>query len=245
MAFVRNGIKLKSSENQARSAVPLAKAWNERQLRIGDTVDLAEVDNPAEVHVHPNAYLPSSVLRMAYSSVGRSIDDTGIGDRKASLTALEGVAGIISSAAARRFQADVSVMRRLGSPFVLARHYDWSPWNVAFGTLQAKIAPLARYYRHDGQKWVAVPYSEMLRTCRRGSLDRGVLELFAQTVEVSCPTLRVRECTHHDSVYSIVVCSFVRSCFVLLCVGGAPKGVRTKGVRQKLFPVAILAQAFG
>ena len=26
---------------------------------------------------------------------------------------------------------------------------------------------------------------------------------------------------------------------------GAPKGVRTKGVRQKLFPVAILAQAFG
>ena len=152
MCFVRSKIKLKSSENQARSAVPLAKAWSDRQVRRGDTVDLAEVDNAAELHTHPNAYLPSSVLRMAYSSVGRSIDDTGIGDRKAGLTALEGVAGIISSAAARRFQADVSLMRRLGSPFVLARHYDWSPWNVAFGSLQAKVAPLARYYHHDGQK---------------------------------------------------------------------------------------------
>ena len=148
MAFVRSKIKVKSSESQARSAVPLAKAWNDRQVRCGDTVDLAEVDNAVELPTHPNAYLPSSVLRMAYSSVGRSIDD----DRKAGLTALEGVAGIISSAAARRFQADVSLMRRLGSPFVLARHYDWSPWNVAFGSLQAKVAPLARYYHHDGQK---------------------------------------------------------------------------------------------
>ena len=176
MAFVRRGIKLKSSEDRARSAEPLAKAWNHSRTRYGDTVDLAEdVDGPT----HPNAFRPSAILEFAYSSVGRHLRRHGLDGSTHHLDTLVGVAGIMRSAAARHSQADLAVLRRLRLPFVFARHYDFSPWKVAFGSLQAEIMPHARYYQHNGERWVAVAYQEMHQRFR-GNLRYGVSELLAK-----------------------------------------------------------------
>lgn len=70
-------------------------------------------------------------------------------------------------------------------PFVVTKHYDFTPKRLSFGALHAQVMPWARYFQHNGKKWVTVPYEEMTQKYR--VLHFGVLEVFAQCHSLHFP----------------------------------------------------------
>jgi hypothetical protein len=71
-------------------------------------------------------------------------------------------------------------------PFVVTKHYDFTPARLAFGSMQDELMPWARYFKHNGRKWVVVPFEEM-HAKYKGHLRYGTLELFAQCNTLSFP----------------------------------------------------------
>jgi hypothetical protein len=61
----------------------------------------------------------------------------------------------------------VAMLRRLGRPFIVSRFYDATPTRVCFGKLQAELMPHARYFKHDGTRWVVVPVATALKQARQ------------------------------------------------------------------------------
>lgn len=132
-----------------------------QRLRQGDEVDVAGLQVEAAGPRHPNSYRPAAVLRAAWSAVGRSLERSGIDGTHRASEIITGVAGILLAAqAAKLSQAldDVSVL------FVLTRSYDFTPMQVGFGALQAELMPHARYWKHDGQRWVIAAFQERAGT---------------------------------------------------------------------------------
>ena len=84
-----------------------------------------------------------------------------------------GLAGVMWTAQTAALKR---VLGELGEPLIVLRHYDFTPTEVRFGALQAEVMPLARYWRHDGNRWQAVPFEEVSRRFG-GNLQHGTVEL--------------------------------------------------------------------
>ena len=176
MVTVRAGKVLKALQQQVGSHAPLIKAWNDERLRFGDRID----DGTEAARQHPNAFVPAAVLRMCYKAVGRRVETEGIDGSHCVLDVLAGAAGVMKHAQAQALESEVAMLRRFGTPFIVSRFYDATPTRVCFGKLQAELMHHARYYKHDGARWVVVPVADALKQAR-GNLRYGVIELMAQS----------------------------------------------------------------
>ena len=78
---------------------------------------------------------------------------------------------------------------------VLVNAYDATPLTCSFGSLASELLPHARYlHLADDGKWQLLTLEKYMHVRRRGILNVGVLEMFAQ-----CAETLIHDVEHHDT----------------------------------------------
>ena len=161
-------------------AQTLKKAWDDRQLRFGDCVGPDE----AAYASHPDTWLPSAVVKLAFRSLRGKLDREGTRGQHRPLDVVAAVAGAMELHRCEWMRAQVEHIKRIKACGFLIKHYDCTPMRLAFGGLQAKLAPLARYSIKDDAApngWKTVSFEEFCAkrpNCKQ--VRHGLLEVLAQ-----------------------------------------------------------------
>ena len=170
----------RSAQEHVDAYSKLVDAWDDRVLRVGDTV---QCSNDDEHHRrHNSSYIPKSVLRLAFTRVGKATDRDGLEGTQKSLSICTTAARAAQLAQQRASSAHLAT-----TPFVLARSYDLTPLRTDFGRIRPMLAPSARYLVPSSvgvKRWRPVPLEEYLRfkgIHTHVLPQRGVVELMGQS----------------------------------------------------------------
>lgn len=158
----------------------LKKAWDDEQLRCGDCVGPGETAHAS----HPDTWLPSAVVKLAFRSLRGKLDREGTRGQHNHLDVVAAVAGAMELHQGEWLRGQVEHIKRIKACGFLIKHYDCTPMRLAFGRLQAELAPLARYSIKDDAApngWKTVSFEEFRAkrpNCKQ--VRHGVLEVLAQ-----------------------------------------------------------------
>ena len=173
-------VAARSAQEHVDAYSKLADAWDDRVLRVGDTAQRSTDD---EHHRrHNSSYIPKSVLRLAFTRVGKATDRDGLEGTQKSLSICTTVARAAQLAQQRASSAHLAT-----TPFVLARSYGLTPLRIDFGSMRPMLAPSARYLVPSSvgvKRWRPVPLEEYLRfkgIHTHVLPQRGVVELMGQS----------------------------------------------------------------
>jgi len=167
------------------------EAWNARVVRRGDMVGNS-LDGSAGNHA--NEYIPSAVLRMAWRSLGKDVNE-----RDGVEGSHHGLAIVSASSHALLRCQDVCLEDEMHSltstPSAIVptirRLYDATPSRVRFGRLQPLLQPIARYpVLGDDGRWKCVPLNEFVHTHGGSACVRfGIVDLLAcgALLTYACP----------------------------------------------------------
>ena len=158
----------------------LSSAWDSAHpLRVGGLVKKKK-EEKQEMWQHANQYTVAGVIKLGYSGHGKSsLQREGIdgSTKQASCTA------VTASIAAELQDRQLGLrLQKKCRGFVLSKHHDGTPIEVAFGSLQDLLLPCARF-AHKGPDglWKMLPWSEYCQvTKQRIAPRKGVVEVFAQ-----------------------------------------------------------------
>ena len=169
----------------------LANAWDDvHDLRIGVQVDRSGTDDGANKNStvknwqHPNQYTVRGVIRKGFAIVGKSsVQRTGMDGSTHQSKLSTSTASIALILQDRKLREKLAGNKTRG--LVVARHHDGTPHAVQFGALQHLLVPRARYMHKnpDGSRKL-IPWDEY-KELHRIAPRSGVLELFAQQIEVA------------------------------------------------------------
>ncbi len=151
-------------------AVALARAWDGRQLRVGDTV----------MHgggLHRKTWTAQGALRLAFQAVGATDTHANRGTSHR----LQSMAATVQAEQVSELLGSLS--RRCVPWLVCPRSWDSSPNKMEFGRLSEVLAPVARYaYKPDEDTRRALLTHSQL--CKLGLKRKaGILEVCAQEAQ--------------------------------------------------------------
>lgn len=195
MSFVRaQKLQRKNSMHDQRelAGLRMLRDWHtRRQLRVGDTV----VPPRSACTVHRNRWRSEGVLFSAFREVGgraagiRSRGECALRKTHRSLLLASATAAIHEECQRRALDSILQLARagRLTAIFI-GRHYDATPLCFDYGRLAPRVAPHGRYFlpKDDGHGWRSLRLDELQQVTRRtGFPAKGVLEAFAQSVDIA------------------------------------------------------------
>ena len=198
MALLRERLRQKRDKREYHTHPlhKMADAWDDLMLREGDTAARrGPASQPSEDdhRPHKNQYRETAFLRMAFDQVGEKGGQrpggVGIMDSHRGQESLTTVTGAFCC---RQETVSIATADKLrDSSGCICLHHDGTPMHLRYGaTLQHLLEPHARYLLAtelpDGRKiWKAVSYTEYRKFFPRRYLRAGVLEVFAQSVDVT------------------------------------------------------------
>ena len=173
------------SERQGMASV--TSAFSFERLRVGDQALMPGADErDYGLMVHPNQYVPRSILMLAWQQIGKNKNPrAGIDAQRYDLAILASVAS-----ASLQHQSDLlhdvmtkEVVNSGRCPAIL-RFYDATPTRLAFGRYEDVLRPVARYavLRGKGRtlRWRIVNIDQYKKWFPRHHVRKGILEVLAQ-----------------------------------------------------------------
>ena len=163
----------------------MRRGANSRHLRKSDKTTL-------HTKPHPDAWDLSIAMQKAFGEVGgdsaqrRKSKHGEVGEFGG--RALFGVsfsAGVfIKAQESEHDKLRGAVLAGLVRTMTMVNAYDLTPILCVFGSLATELIPHARYLHLEGSEWKLLTLEKYQALGNRGTPRRGVLELFAQRVEV-------------------------------------------------------------
>ena len=154
------------------------RPWNGHVLRAGDQLDIG---GSGSLDGHPNKFLTSGVLHLAWCSIGKNlVARSGVSGCQGRGLAITSTVGSIVAETQHVF-GDVEIDRLCISNAVptILKFYDATPSRVRFGKLQDIIMPWARFpvWDSDAKRWRLVPYTDYASTASGRLPGFGILDI--------------------------------------------------------------------
>ena len=175
----------------------LASAWDLVPLRNGDLADSQVLTGKKDggAQGHANTYQASSVMKLAYSEIGKGLrtarGEQGIDGCRRLQEVLLTTAAVhdrVYVGKTSEYASHIAMTRP--DSLLLMRHFDSTPLYLHYGQLAPQIQRQGRYFVPDGEgRWKTVGYDNYQKAYPRRKCLAGVVEVFAQQMTVVSSTV--------------------------------------------------------